>query len=262
MCQLLDKCFYINLDERADRNTHVISELKKIGINNCERVTAIKKNPGIIGCLYSHIKALEEGMKRNYEFITIFEDDVVFLNPEETLNKIKQVKNDKDWNVLLLGGMNNGGSYKKYKDLPCIRVSECMSCVAYVVKRDYAPKLLDVWKKSQESYEIQIKEKKCHIHVGKLAPDVSWLVLQKNDIFILLTPLLVSQLKGFSNCWNENVNHSRNMLSLEKEDMFEKNCVICKKDATRTVGNKYVLYSCDNCVNEVIKILKKIKNIK
>ena len=72
--------FYINLKKRKDKNKHSIKELKRFGINSPNRFEAIKHEIGIVGCVKSHIKCIELAKEREYPFVCIFEDDVIFRN--------------------------------------------------------------------------------------------------------------------------------------------------------------------------------------
>lgn len=75
--------FYINLDHREDRRAEIEGELSKIGIP-FERFSAVKWNPGIVGCNYSHLAVIKEARRRGYESVLIFEDDFQFLVDKET----------------------------------------------------------------------------------------------------------------------------------------------------------------------------------
>lgn len=55
--------FWINLDEREDRQTEMKEEMKYFpDFCKFERIPAIKYSPGGIGCSMSHIKALNEAI--------------------------------------------------------------------------------------------------------------------------------------------------------------------------------------------------------
>ena len=99
----IDKLFYINLERRPDRNTHFLNECAKIHIPNdkIERYNAIDgskmkngdvditlfKNAdymnkpfanNIIGNQLSHFNILKEMVHRNYNYIMVCQDDVIF----------------------------------------------------------------------------------------------------------------------------------------------------------------------------------------
>lgn len=212
---ILNNSYYINLEKRKERKEHVEKELKKIGVNEPIRINAIEHNLGIIGCLKSHIKTLENFLsdKSDDQYVAIFEDDVVFKNPETTISCINEIAKDDDWNVCLIGGMNDG-EYSKYKNLPAIKVSRCMSCAAYIVKRSYIPTLVDFWEKFLKKAEELIDKATGIVSLDLISFDVAWFELQQKDTFILLIPLCVTQLEIYSDNWRKVINWDEKMLNL------------------------------------------------
>jgi hypothetical protein len=92
-----------------------------------------------------------------------------------------------------------------------------MSCAAYVVRRTYAPKLINLWK---NTFDYFMKE---YDNTGKIIKnfdeislDVVWIKLQHVDTFLLLVPLGVTQLEGYSDCWERHSNWHKMMLNLGK----------------------------------------------
>jgi GR25 family glycosyltransferase involved in LPS biosynthesis len=100
---LIDKIFYINLSRRTDRNTHFIDQMKKHNIppEKFERFDAINgleyifpepefnlfrggnvlnmiDAPRIMGNQMSHFKLFQLMIQRNYKYIIICQDDIVF----------------------------------------------------------------------------------------------------------------------------------------------------------------------------------------
>jgi len=178
MCHILNNSYYINLEKRKERKEHVEKELKKINVHSPVRIDAIEHNLGIIGCLQSHIKTLETFISdtKDQQFVTIFEDDVVFKQPEITISCINQIKDDNDWDVCLIGGMNDG-EYSKYKNLPAVKVTRYMSCAAYIVKLSYIPTLLVFWKNFLKDAEELIKTTDGLLRLYLISLDMVWFVL-------------------------------------------------------------------------------------
>ena len=66
----------INLKKDKDRMNTMIEEFKAIGWPvPLERVEAVQKKPGYIGCAMSHMKCMELALERNYDWVLILEDD-------------------------------------------------------------------------------------------------------------------------------------------------------------------------------------------
>ena len=196
---ILDNHYYINLDHRKDRNESAIQELSKIGIKNPHRFSAIKKDNGAIGCFMSHLEVLKSARNKRLPYVTIFEDDVLFLEPKETLEKLDRIVNsDIEWDVILLGG-NNYPPYQKINE-DCIKINNCQCCTAYIVKQSYYDTLINHWQKGLDKL-IETKD------VPKYALDIYWKILQKKDNFILITPLNVVQKESYSDIERTNVNY-------------------------------------------------------
>jgi Glycosyltransferase family 25 (LPS biosynthesis protein) len=70
----------INLDHRVDRWEQIQNEFKDWSVP-LERVSAVKYNPGWIGCYLSHIKCVKIAKERNYPWVLIVEDDCI-LEPD------------------------------------------------------------------------------------------------------------------------------------------------------------------------------------
>jgi len=204
---ILKNNYYINLEHRKDRNVHTINELKKIGLNNPNRFNAIKHDKGIVGCGMSQLEVLKKAKNNNWDYVTIFEDDVLFLKPEETLQKLDRIVNsDINWDVIILGG-NNYQPYKKIND-DCIKVNNCQTTTAYIVKKSYYDTLINHW---SEGLQKLIETN----NTPKYALDMYWKLLQKKDNFILITPIEVVQREDYSDIEKKNVNYINMMKNIK-----------------------------------------------
>ena len=95
----IHQILYLNLDKREDRMREIFEEFQKLEVNpsNLIRISAeYTPENGAIGCLMSHIKALQKAIS---EFpgqnILICEDDLHFqLSKEETLEKMRNFVKD------------------------------------------------------------------------------------------------------------------------------------------------------------------------
>tara|TARA_Y100000817_G_scaffold314856_1_gene315574 strand:- start:1295 stop:1903 length:609 start_codon:yes stop_codon:yes gene_type:complete len=200
------KHYYINLNNRKDRKNHVIKELSKIGIQNPNRFDAIKHTKGYIGCSISHLNIIKLAKKNNWDYVCVFEDDIIFLNPTETMDKLKKILySNLKWDVLLLGG-NNWPPYQRINE-DCIQVSNCTMTHAYIVKKNYYDNLINTW---EEGLDKLIKTD------NKLySCDMVWKKLQKKDTFLLITPVKVAQIEGYSDILKKNVNNIQKITDLK-----------------------------------------------
>ena len=100
---------YINLNKRKDRKKEIINHFTAEGWPvPLERVEAIAKKPGYIGCFLSHMKCIEIAIQRDYDWVLILEDDCV-LKPgaKENFTKVlpylwKERNNDL-WDIYIGG---------------------------------------------------------------------------------------------------------------------------------------------------------------
>jgi len=202
------KTFYINLDNRTDRKTHVIKELEKIGITDAERFKAIKLDNGALGCSMSHLKCIENAKKNNYDYTLIVEDDITFLNPQIFLTQInKFIKSNIQWDMVLIAG-NNMLPYEPVNDV-CIRVFNCQTTTGYIVRKEYYDKLIDNFKKG-----IQLFIKDPTNNSFKI--DKYWFKLQTKDKWYLIIPPTVVQKEDYSDIEKRVTNFQNYMLNYNK----------------------------------------------
>ena len=200
----IDKIFYINLDSRIDRQQSCLNELKSIGASQdkIERFSAIKKNPGYIGCTLGHISCLKLAMERNYETVMIVEDDILFTQKEWISGQLNKVF-EYDFDVFLLG--TNLFDFEKIDD-SMIRVLGGGSTIGYIVKKHYYDKLLKNYK---EGLELLLKTgKKPQYTIDSYALRT----LHPIDRWITFSKLTVSQLHDYSDIENHVINYDCYML--------------------------------------------------
>lgn len=207
--------YYINLDHRTDRNDKTISELKKIGITDPNRFSAIKdEHHGGIGCGLSHINVLKNAKRNNWDYVIIMEDDIIFHDPKETVQKINNIFNsDVEWDVLIVGSIivepienvNNDCAYAK---------GGIQATPMYIVKSHYYDTLIDLWTKAMNDFknvflkhgDKKMDQKYKDNIYGKYAIDQQWKTLQKQDKFLTVIPNKVNQIGSPSDIQNSHYN--------------------------------------------------------
>lgn len=197
--------YYINLEHRKDRNEETLKELKSFGIHNPIRFNAIKDDIGMIGCNKSHLEVLKLARESNLPHVLIIEDDIKFLDPDLTNKTLNNILNSGlDWNVIILGGNNSEPYTKINKD--CIKVENCQTTTAYLVKQSYYDTLINHWDEGLSKL-IETKDE------PKYALDQYWKILQKRDTFLLLTPLKVVQRESYSDIQKGNTDYVEIMIT-------------------------------------------------
>lgn len=120
---IVDKIYFINLDERPDRLHKILKQFNKFNITNFKKIVGIngykpeynllwkqlfiKSNrkitsPGVVGYLLSMKKVLLDAIKNKYNKILILDDDILLHKDIISLtNKIDVIPNN--WVLLYLG---------------------------------------------------------------------------------------------------------------------------------------------------------------
>jgi len=186
--------FYINLEKRSNRNKHCLKQLQSIGIINPNRFNAIENKIGLIGCAESHIKCIEIAKEREWPFVCIFEDDVLFLNNTHINEKIHKYINY-DYDVLYIGAWLRNNKYINiFDDLIKVNYTCCLH--AYIVKKHYYDVIL---KNLKEGLSLKKKNPKNYYYNN----DEYIKQLQERDNWLCLSPIMATQINGYSDNFNE-----------------------------------------------------------
>lgn len=211
--ELLKNTFYINLDHREDRRTHVESQLKMMNING-ERFPAIKAKAGCVGCTMSHIRCIEMAIERKYEYVFICEDDITFTKPKIFLDNLEKFYQTKiPWDVIIVSG-NNCPPYLEISDF-CIRCRNVQSTTGYIVHNKFFEKLLNNFKTGLTNLVREPENKK------QYAIDMFWKHLQQDCYFFMIIPATVTQLESYSDVENRTTKYDHLMLDIDKKQLME-----------------------------------------
>jgi GR25 family glycosyltransferase involved in LPS biosynthesis len=181
------KTFVINLERRKDRLEQLTIPFEWERFNAFDAVKLGK--PGYVGCLFSHRTLLEQIRDLKLESAIIFEDDVELC--ENFQNKFDEIlkKLPDDWDLLYLGGWNQG-EIKKYVE--GLDIAENVICMhAYVVRDKFINTAIEALHSTDEIKESEKKPEdlKCDALLRKY--------LIKGKCFIC-NPPLAWQREGFS----------------------------------------------------------------
>ena len=200
----ISKIFYINLDHRKDRNMQTLQFLNSMGVpsHKIHRIRAIADKNGALGCLKSHIKAMQLATKTGGHVI-IMEDDVEVINDYETAkDSIQRIfRHDfiTQWDVVMLA-MNERKTSPAANGL--VRVNEALTTSFYLISFNYISKLLNAIEANlKEVQEKGWKEQNC--------ADRFWFSLQRSDRWFGLLSRQFKQREDFSDIENKIVNYDR-----------------------------------------------------
>jgi len=186
MERLQTQHFVINLKRREDRRGEICAELNKIGLE-MNLFPAIEHEHGILGCAMSHIACLKLAKKNAWDYVLIFEDDTVFIDPT-TLKVLLEKYMKTDFDVLHLGCQVRRGT--KYHD-NLIRLHKCYCSHAYIVRRHYYPTLI-------QNLEEGLELKKNDVNDFRYNCDVYLNSLVEKDKWFCLHPPQATQRVGYS----------------------------------------------------------------
>jgi len=215
----LDAIIYINLENRQDRKDLLIKELETLNTNmkKVHKVSGvyIPKN-GHKGCVQSHIIALNMIKMNKWDRVLILEDDAQLdVSPEifnklldETLDYLDTSKSE--WNVLMLAASNteikdedkqhtkeleiitssntsssNTNTNSNKKIFKIEKLNKATSAFAYIVKREYVDKILDLFNTCNDNME---PHKLSGDNFENWALDQRWSTLQEKDNWYVLSP--------------------------------------------------------------------------
>jgi len=207
----IEHVLYINLQDRVDRNAHVLGQLHTVGLSRvAQRFNANKMRNGALGCSTSHLKCLRHALNSGWDHVLICEDDITFLDPELFVKQLnKCLSTNDDWDVVMLAGNNVPPHYHTKND-SCVKISKCFTTTGYLVKRAYFVTLI---KNIKEGILLFVE----HLNRPNLyAIDSYWESLQLRDNWLLITPLTVIQKEGYSDIEEKDTNYSKCMLDLNK----------------------------------------------
>jgi len=172
----VDKIYIINLDERTDRWKHVQNEMKKLGIKNYTRFSAIKPpleeipkeyynkyrlagrdhNKYIQACTgskLSQIAVMTQANSANLDKILIVQDDAMFIdNADEIFNKAIEQLEDFEWDILYLTGNHVQKPGKVSENL--VRLTGSYSSLAYITKKYIRDIYIDEALKSGKEMDV------------------------------------------------------------------------------------------------------------
>lgn len=208
---------FINLDSRTDRRTHFELQFSKIGFNP-QRFAAIHNPRGDIGCTMSHIACMEMAIQNNWDHVLVCEDDATINDPDQLVHQVNhffQRFND-SWDVLLLAG-NNYQPFRQESPI-AVRVANCQTTTAYLVRRPYFEKLLANFKKGLSKLK---------------AIDQYWKLLQRRDRWYLIVPISMIQRADFSNITNSHVDYTNLMTQVNKKWYMGQKLVVPVKSRVR-----------------------------
>ena len=203
---------FINLDSRTDRRTHFESQFGNIRLGlQPQRFAAIRNADGAIGCSMSHVACMELAIKKKWDHVLVCEDDATIINPGQLVDQVNHFFNrfNDSWDVLLLAG-NNYQPFRQ-ESPEAVRVANCQTATAYLVRRPYFETLLANFREGLGKLKAEPTKQ------PKYAIDQYWKLLQRTGRWYLIVPISVIQRPDYSDISKQHVNYSDAMMQVDKK---------------------------------------------
>ena len=202
--------YIINLAHRGDRWSAVSSEFSRLGMS-FNRIEAVHKpDNGALGCLASHIKALELCVAEN-KHAWICEDDIVFTASRDEINAMISEFLTISGDVLCIA--YNSIGHVEY-NTTFYRAYDTQTASCYVVKCEFIPQLLELWKSIYASIVDHtthvLREKFMELNVRRYdfyAADQCWKLLQASHVFLIPKKRAALQRASYSDIEKRSVDY-------------------------------------------------------
>ena len=140
----IDTFYFINLERLNDRLREIAGEFTKMDITfkKIIRINAFDHKIGIIGCVKSHISAINHFINSGKNRCMIFEDDFEFTETKEKVNEVLEniFSCDAEIDCLVVSGLS---SFIVKTTNPYLeKVLGATTTAGYIITQKYAPKLL------------------------------------------------------------------------------------------------------------------------
>tara|TARA_R110000796_G_scaffold130376_3_gene246009 strand:+ start:50 stop:700 length:651 start_codon:yes stop_codon:yes gene_type:complete len=205
------KGFYINLDERKDRNKTTKYLLKKLKLKDIERFSAIKDERGLVGCYLSHISCLKLAREREYERCIIFEDDITCKNINKTRIKINDIYFNEtlDYDVFMIGcWYYNKKCYKTIPNSNILKINKAVCNHSYIVNNKYYDTIIN---HLEEGLKLYLSH---NCADGQYNNDEYLGHLQLRDNWYSYDTILISQYDGYSDNFKETRNYQKRIYNI------------------------------------------------
>lgn len=194
--------YYINLDHREDRRNNIMCQLRQINYpeNKIVRISAIKTDFGGLGCVRSHIKALEQFLQMGKDRCIILEDDFTFY--QNTNNYfyqtiVREESLPENWDLVMLA--SNTISESPFSDT-FQKCNDAQTTSGYMIHKNFASTLLQNFKESESRLSSG------HSY-DTYALDQYWKRLQPHSNWFICHPKVGYQMESYSDISNFVVNH-------------------------------------------------------
>ena len=212
-----DNFAYINLAKRDDRRKRIEGMLASFQIDpsKVHRIEALPTPElGAKGCSFSHLKAIDLAIERNWDHVVIFEDDFEFTaSPTEVSKRLTDffaAYPGDSWDVFMFVGNIVETQPTKLKDV--LSAKQVLAASGYVVNRPFFNTLRLVYLSSYNELSVPECLKKTFVPWQKMVKcrplDVLWMKAMQAARWFVCKPPLGRQIPGYSDIERKPVDYN------------------------------------------------------
>jgi hypothetical protein len=199
--EYVDVIYYINLDDRVDRKTEFLEEMRKMGVPDEKlfRISAVKKpGKGDWGCSLSHMITMKLFLDTVHTNCIVFEDDFVFTQDLKTVNEMfaDVFLNKRNYDIVMLSANEVDVKPTQHKYLK--KVFDAQTASGYMVNKYYAQTLLQNYQDGAKLIEKSYEGGKSDKLQGPFCIDQYWKRLQPQSNWFMFSPKLGIQRESYS----------------------------------------------------------------
>ena len=199
--EYVDAIYYINLDNREDRKTEFLEEMRRMGVPT-EKITRIqavhKPGKGDWGCSLSHLITIQQFIDSGIDNCIVFEDDFLFKQDLQIVNSAFREVFEKEivYDVIMLSANEIDVADTEHEHLK--KVKDAQTTSGYMVNKHFAPVLLKNYREGAKLIEKSYGGGKSDKFQGPFCIDQYWKRLQPQSNWYLFSPKLGIQRESHS----------------------------------------------------------------
>ena len=165
----MTKVYWINVLSCTERAEHMVSQLDQLQEDHVRidaftpdtipikelRTSSYAMSPPEIACTYSHVKAMETGVRGGSDFFVVMEDDIVL--PWKYNWKEIAAQGPEDWEILQLFTSNASRIQQNIPKFPgqlfAPRVTDDWGTACYMIKSSAAKRILETYQNGIQTFE-------------------------------------------------------------------------------------------------------------
>ena len=199
--EYVDVIYYINLDNREDRKTEFLEEMRRMQVpdEKVVRIPAVSKpGQGDLGCSLSHLITMEQFIDSRLDNCIVFEDDFVFTQDIKNVNaEFREVFDGSvNYNVVMLSANEIDTDLTEHPYLK--KVNDAQTTSGYMTTKYFAPILMQNYSDGIKLMEQSYKIGKSDALQGPFCIDQFWKRLQPQSNWFMFLPKLGVQRESYS----------------------------------------------------------------